>query len=112
VLGSAAGHLIAGGQRGAANTSDELGVVLRRDVRRRVLRDAHTAGESIQLRPMSHVRFYHRARFCRATLSREKFCCYFFSFKLPSERIQNRKTSFDSSYCNLRSYSEMLATQA
>ena len=27
-------------------------------------------------------------------------CCSFFSFKLPSERIQNRKTSFDLKYCN------------
>jgi len=35
-----------------------------------------------------------------------------FCFKFPSELIQNRKTSFDSRYCNLRSYSEMLATQA
>jgi len=38
-------------------------------------------------------------------------CCSFFSFKLPSERIQNRKTSFDSKYCNLRGYNEMFMTQ-
>jgi len=31
---------------------------------------------------------------------------------LSSERIQNRKTSFDSRYCNLWSYSEMRSTQA
>ena len=27
-------------------------------------------------------------------------CCSFLSFKLPSERIQNRKTSFDLKYRN------------
>jgi len=30
----------------------------------------------------------------------------------PSEGIQNPKTSFDSKYCNLQRYSEMLTTQA
>ena len=35
-------------------------------------------------------------------------CCSFFNFKLPSERIHNRKTKFDSTFCNLRSYREML----
>ena len=38
-------------------------------------------------------------------------CCSFFCFKLPSERIQSRKTSFDSKYYNLRGYNEMFMTQ-
>jgi len=37
--------------------------------------------------------------------------CSFFTFKLPSEGIQNRKTSFDLKYCNLRGYNEMFMTQ-
>ena len=34
-----------------------------------------------------------------------------FNFKLPSERIHNRKTRFDSTFCHFRSYHEMLNTQ-
>jgi len=43
-----------------------------------------------------------------APRKRVKWLLLFFTH----ERIHNRKNSFDSRYCNLRSYSEMLTTQA
>ena len=35
-------------------------------------------------------------------------CCSFFNYKLQSERIPNRKSKFDSIFCNFRSYREIL----
>ena len=37
-------------------------------------------------------------------------CCSFLNFKLPSERIHNRKIRFDSIYDQFRSYHEMIKT--
>ena len=38
-------------------------------------------------------------------------CCSCIDFKLPSERIHNGKIRFDSTYCQFRSYYEMLKTE-